>query len=180
MGQNKIDALGLGGKVLALRKDLTCEEVADIVNSQYLPAGVEPLNKMTVSRYCIQHGMTDMERRDITKSVTHFNALEEAYSVRNRLVKRTNKMERLLDEIKEDEEKLSELSSVNNAYLNCCKMLQDLNESVSKIQKEQLGMDKVRKVLEVFISTLDKYPEVKADVFARLRDSEVYDTIRAL
>lgn len=177
---SKIDSLGLGARVLTLRKELTCEEVADIINTQYLPAGAEPLNKMTVSRYCSAHGITDMERNDITKSVTRFDALEEAINVRNRLVKRTNKMERLLDDIKEDEEKLSELSSVNNAYLNCCKLLQDLNESVSKIQKEQLGIDKVRMVLREFISTLDKYPEVKADVFARLRESAVYDTIRAL
>lgn len=177
---SKIDSWGLGAKVLTLRKELTCEEVADIVNSQYLPAGEEPITKTTVSRYCSARGVTDMDRHDITKSVTTFDALAEAVKVRNRLERRTNKMEKLLNEIKEDEEKLSELSSVNNAYLNCCKLLQDLNESVSRIQKEQLGVDKVRMVLKTFISTLDKYPEVKADIFARLRESAVYDTIRSL
>ena len=179
-GQSKIDKLGLGGKVLALRKDLTCEEIADEINLRYLPVGAEPINKMTVSRYCIAHGLTDMDRNDISKSLTHFDALGEAWKVRDRLVKRTNKMEKFLDEIKEDEEKLSEFASINNAYLNCCKQLQDLNESVSKIQKEQLGLQKVRQGLGAVLSTLEKYPSVRSEIFEKLRNSEVYETIRAI
>ncbi len=176
----KIDQYGLGARVLSLRKTLTCEEVADVINKQHLPAGVEPINKMTVSRYCADHGMTDMERNDITKGVTRFDALSEAWSVRNRLIRHTNKLAKILEDLKEDEEKLSEIGSISNAYLNSCKFLNDLNLSVSKIQKEQLGVDKVRKVLGVVIETLDKHPAVKAEVFERLRESEVFDTIRSL
>ena len=177
---SKIDQMGLGARVLSLRKTLTCEEVADVINKQHLPAGVEPINKMTVSRYCSAHGMTDMERNDITKGVTRFDALAEAWQVRNRLVRHTNKLGKILEELKEDEEKLSEIGSISNAYLNSCKFLNDLNVSVSKIQKEQLGVDKVRKVLGVVIDTLNKYPAVKAEVFEKLRESEVFDTIRSL
>ena len=179
-GQSKIDKLGLGGKVLALRKDLTCEEIADEINRRYLPAGAEPVNKMTVSRYCIAHGMTDMERNDISKSLTRFDALGEAKKVRDRLERRTNKLERFLDEIKEDEEKLSEYASINNAYLNCCTKLNELNKSVSEIQKEQLGLQKVRQVLGAVLSTLEKYPSVRSEIFEKLRNSEVYETIRAI
>lgn len=179
-GQSKIDKLGLGAKVLALRQDLTCEEIADEINARWLPAGAEPVNKMTISRYCVSHGMTDMQRNDISKSVTNFDALSEACKVRDRLVRRTNKMEHFLEELKEDEEKLSEYASINNAYLNCLKQLNDLNESVSKIQKEQLGLHKVRQVLGVVITTLNKYPSVRAEIFEQLRNSEVYETIRAI
>jgi DNA repair ATPase RecN len=172
--------MGIGGKVLAMRRDLTCEEIADEINRRYLPAGEEPVTKMTVSRYCTAHGMTDMQRNNITKSVTHFDSLAEAQKVRNRLVKHTNKLSDLLDELKEDEEKLSEIASISNAYLNCCKQLSELNRTVSQIQREQLGLQKVRKVLSVVISLLEKYPEVKAQVFEELRKSEVYDTIRSI
>ena len=116
--KSKIDKLGIGARVLELRKELTCEEVADIVNAKFLPAGEEPLNKMTVSRYCIAHGMTDMERNDISKAVSRFSPLDEAVKLRDRVLARIRRTEMLLDEIKDDEEKLSELASINNAYIN--------------------------------------------------------------
>ena len=179
-GQSKIDKMGLGPKVLALRQDLTCEEIADEINARYLPAGAEPVNKMTISRYCTAHGLTDMQRNDISKSVTRFDALSEAWKVRDRLLKHSNRLSKLIDELKEDEEKLSEVASISNAYLNSCKQLNDLNESVSRIQKEQLGLAKVRQVLAVVIGTLEKYPSVRAEIFEKLRNSEVYETIRAI
>ena len=55
-----------------------------------------------------------------------------------------------------------------------------MNRTVSQIQKEQLGLQKVRKVLGVVIEILDRYPEVKSQVFEELRKSEVYDTIRSI
>ena len=121
-----------------------------------------------------------MYRNHLTKAVEHFDALAEAKKVRNRLTKHTNKMELLLDELKEDEEKLSEIASISNAYLNSCKQLAELNRTVSQIQKEQLGLQKVRKVLGVVIEILDRYPEVKSQVFEELRKSEVYDTVRSI
>lgn len=179
-GLSKIDKMGLGAKVLALRQDLTCEEIADEINARYLPAGAEPVNKMTISRYCTSHGMTDMQRNDISKSLTRFDALSEAWKVRDRLLKHSNRLSKLIDELKEDEEKLSEISSISNAYLNSCKQLNDLNESVSRIQKEQLGLQKVRQVLGAVLQTLEKYPSVRAEIFEKLRNSEVYETIRAI
>lgn len=176
----RIDELGLGRKVLELRKTLTCEEVADVINRESLPAGEQPLNKMTISRYCAAHGLTDVGRNDVATAVNRFNALSEAWSVRNRLVRHTNKLSRILDNLKDDEEKLSEISSISNAYLHSCKFLEDLNESVSRIQKEQLGIQKVRKVLEVFLKILDRYPQVKAEVFEELRRSDMFETIRAI
>lgn len=179
MAESKIDKLGLGQRVLALRKDLTCEEIADEINKKYLPEGVEPLNKMTVSRYCANHGMAGIERNDISKGVTRFNALDEAWGVRNRLIRHTNKLRDILDNLKDDEEKLSEISSISNAYLNSCKYLQELNVSVSKIQKEQYGVEKVRKVLLIFLEVLNKYPDARAEAFERLRNSDVYEIIKS-
>ena len=178
--QSKIDKMGVGRKVLTMRKTLTCSEIADIVNERYLPAGEQPISMMAVSRYCTSHGMADMERNDISKDVTHFDALGEAEKVRRRLVKHSNKLESMIDDLKEDEEKLSELSSISNAYLASLRQLEDLNESVSKIQKEQLGLTQVRKVLQAVLDTLNKYPQVRTEVFEKLRQSDVYDTIRAI
>lgn len=179
-GVSKIDKLGIGGKVLALRKDLTCEEIADEINARYLPAGAEPVNKMTISRYCAAHGMPDMQYNNISKKVVRFDALEEAWAVKNRLEKQCNKLEKFLERIREDEEKLSEYASINNAYGNCISRLNDLNESVSRIQKEQLGLAKVRQVLGIVLDILNKYPSVRAEIFEQLRNSEVYETIRAV
>lgn len=176
----KIDKMGLGARVLEWRKYLTCEEIADEINRKYLPAGMEPLNKMTVSRYCTDRGMTDMDRNDIKKDLTRFDCLSESWDVRNRLLKHNSKLQKLWDNIKEDEEKLSELASISNAYLKSCDQLQTLNERVSKLQKEQLGVEKVRKAMRLLIETLEKYPEVKADYFQRLRESDLYDLIRSI
>lgn len=179
-GKSKIDEYGLGNRVITLRKTLTCEEIADEINRLYLPAGAEPLNKMTISRYCIAHGLTDMERNDITKGVTRFDSLAESWSVRNRLVKHTNKLARIIDELKEDEEKLSELASISNAYLNSCKQLQELNVRVSQIQKEQLGLEKVRRILSVMLEVLVKYPQVKAEIYKKFAENDLMDTIRSV
>lgn len=179
--KSKIDEFNLGKKVLELRKsNLTCEEVADEINRLYLPAGVEPISKMTVSRYCNAHGLTDMSRSDISYGVTRFDALKEAWGVRNRLVKHTNKLGKIVDELKQDEEKLSELASISNAYLNSCKLQQELNEKVSKIQKEQLGLEKVRQILSTMLEVLVKYPQVKAEIYKRFADKDLMDTIRSV
>ena len=177
---SKIDEYKLGARVLELRNSLTCEEIADTINRMYLPAGADPINKMTVSRYCIAHGKTDMERNDITKSVTRFDALKEACAVRDRILRHTNKLGRILDNLKSDEEKLSEIGSISNAYLNSCKYQQDLNVQVSKIQKEQLGLDKVRRILTVMLEVLVKYPQVKAEIYQKFRDNDLMDTIRSV
>lgn len=180
MATSKLDKWHIGDRVLAMREHLTCAEIADEVNMRYRPAGEPPVNRMTISRYCTSHGMYDKGRNDISVAAKHFDTLEEAEKVRKRLVKHANRIGEIWERIKDDEEKLSELSSISNAYMNALKQLQELNVSVSKIQKEQLGMEKVRKVLSVMLSVLDKYPEVKAQIFEELRQSEVYDTIRAI
>ena len=121
-----------------------------------------------------------MERNDISKGVTYFDALSEACKVRDRVVRHENRLVRVYENLKEDEEKLSELASISNALLNTYRMHQDLNERVSKLQKEQLGVDKVRKALRILVETLNKYPEVKADYFQRLRDAEEYEIIQSI
>ena len=177
-GKSKIDQMGIGARVLELRKTLTCEEVADIVNQKYLPAGVEPITHKTVSRYCINHGMLDMERHDL-KSM-RFDVLEESMRNRKRLVRHADKLERLVTECKEDEEKLSELASISNAYLNAVKELQKLDESVSKMQAEQLKLEKIRVCMKTLITILGKYPLVKAEFFQRLQEDDNFDMIRSL
>lgn len=181
MAQSKLDKWGIGDRVLAMREHLTCAEIADEVNMRYRPAGEDPVNRMTISRYCNAHGITDRRRNDISAVPRdHFDTLEEAEKVRKRLVNHTNRIGELWEHIKGDEEKLSELASISNAYMNALKMQQELNISVSKIQREQLGLSKVRKVLSIILSTLDKHPEVRTEIFDELRKSEVYDTIRAI
>ena len=51
--------------------------------------------------------------------------------------------------------------------------------SVSKIQKEQYGVEKVRKVLLIFLEVLNKYPDARAEAFERLRNSDVYEIIKS-
>ena len=176
----KIDNAGLGAKVLELRKSLTCEEVADIINAKFLPAGVEPLSMMAVSRYCVSHGMADMERNDVSKKVTRFDTMSEAMTTLKRIDKRIAKMETLMDEMKDDEEKLSEIASISNAYANLLKWRQSLIEQVSKIQKEQMSVDRIRKVMLVLIELLRKYPEVYSDFMIKLRELDEYELIRSL
>lgn len=178
--KSKIDEYNLGKRILTLRQTLTCEEIADEVNRLYLPAGAEPINKMTVSRYCSSHGLTDMGRNDISVATNRFDALKEAWAVRNRLVKHTNKLAKIVDELKQDEEKLSELASISNAYLNSCRLQQELNEKVSKIQKEQLGLEKVRLILSTILEVLVKYPQVKAEIYKKFADNDLMDTIRSV
>ena len=59
MAQSKLDKWGIGDRVLAMREHLTCVEIADEVNMRYRPAGEELVNRMTISRYCNAHGITD-------------------------------------------------------------------------------------------------------------------------
>lgn len=176
----KIDEYKLGARILELRNTLTCEEIADTVNRYYLPAGASPINKMTVSRYCTSHGLTDMQRNDITKNMTRFDSLKEACAIRDRVIKRINKTEKRLDRLKDDEEKLSELASAENSHLNYLKALMDFNSEISRIQKEQLGLDKVRRILSIILDTLRKYPQVKAEVYKKFQDSDLMETIRSV
>ena len=176
---NKIERYALGDKVLELRKSLTCAEVANIINRKYLPKNAEPLSTMAISRYCSSKGVTDVENKNVSKAI-YFDALEEAHKVRDRVLKHENRLVEVYDNLKENEEKLSELASISNAILNTYRLHQELNERVSKIQKEQLGLEKVRKALRLLMNTLDSYPEVKAEFFAKLRDAEEYDIIRSI
>lgn len=178
-GKSKIDQAGLGKKVLAMREDLTCSEIADIINTKYLPAGMEPINAMTIARYCVAHGITD-RRNNVTKKVKSFNSLEESYKVRDRVYRHCDKLDQIMDECKDDEEKLSELASISNAKLNALKTLQALNESVSKIQAEQLRVENVRRAVQVIINVLREFPEAYAEVMKRLREHQDYDLIRSL
>lgn len=176
---NKIEKYALGNKVLELRKTLTCAEVAQVINRKYLPKNAKPLSTMAISRYCSSKGITDIENKGVSKAI-YFDSLEEAHKVRDRVIKHENRLVDVYNNLKENEEKLSELASISNAILNTYRLHQELNERVSKIQKEQLGLEKVRKALRLLLNTLDKYPEVKAQFFTELRNAEEYDIIKSI
>ncbi len=176
--KSAIDQLGIGERVLMLRRNLTLEEVADRINKE-VPEGTPRINEAMISRYCKQHGLeVDNRSNRIDAARISYNSLAEAVSVKERVARHVRKLEKIVDKIKDDKEKLSEIASISNAYLHSCKVLQDVNMSISKIQKEHFGHEKVRKVLKALLAVLEEYPEVKIKFFEKLRESAVYDTIK--
>ena len=177
-GSNAIDKLGLGDKVLTLRRNLTLEEVTDRVN-RIKPKDAPKISISQVSKYCVTHGVCPGNQAvsRLVKSIP-YNSLEEAIEVKERVVRHVKKLERVVDKVKDDKEKLSEIASISNAYLSSCKCLLDVNKAISNIEKEYYGHERVRKVLKALLDTLEIYPEVKTKFFEKLRDSSVYDTIK--
>ena len=176
--RNAIDQFGLGEKVLMLRRNLTLQEVADRIN-KLTPEGAPNIGVSQVQKYCEKHGVNTPQTSPLKIARRqNFNSLAEAWEVRNRVVRHAKKLEQIVDQMKDDQEKLSEIASISNAFLNACKCLQDLNKSVSKIEKEHLGHEQVRKVLKTLLDVLDEFPEVKARFLEKMRESTAYDTIK--
>ena len=177
-GRSAIDQLGLGDRVLTLRRNLTLEEVTDRIN-KFVPEGAPRIGVSQVALYCKKHGVLPSEKNNrVVPKVLHIDSLKEAWDVRTRVLRHVRKLEGIVDDIKDDQEKLSEIASISNAYLSACRCLQDINRAVSKIEKENLGHDKVRKVLKTLLEILDEYPEVKTRFMEKLRESAVYETIK--
>ena len=176
--RSAIDQFGLGDKVLALRRNLTLQEVADRIN-KLTPEGAPNIGVSQIQQYCYKHGVEGRDKR-LSKALTsqRFDSLKEAWSVRERVIKHVRKLDGIVDRLKDDEERLSEIASISNAYLNACKGLQDINKSISKIEKEHLGHEKVRKVLKTLLETLDEFPDVKARFMEKMRESTAYETIK--
>ena len=176
--QCAIDQLGLGDRVLMLRRNLTLEEVADRIN-KLKPEGAPNIGISQISKYCEKHGVSGAQGKLVTMARRqNFNSLEEAWDVHNRVVRHSKKLERIVDELKDDEEKLSEIASISNAYLNACKCLLEVNKSVSRIEKEYLGHEKVRKVLKTLLEVLEEFPDVKTRFLEKMRESTAYETIK--
>lgn len=176
--QCAIDQLGLGERVLMLRRNLTLEEVADRIN-KLKPEGAPNIGISQISKYCEKHGVSGAQGKLVTMARRqNFNSLEEAWDVHNRVVRHSKKLERIVDELKDDEEKLSEIASISNAYLNACKCLLEVNKSVSRIEKEYLGHEKVRKVLKTLLEVLEEFPDVKTRFLEKMRESTAYETIK--
>ena len=174
-----LDKYNLGDEVRRLAQKMTIKDVADEINLNYLPANEPPLSLHAFYCYCRKHGIRGAlpATYQIRQS---FDSLSEAHTVRTKLVKHTRKLGKIIDEMQGNDEKLSEIATISNAYVKACDQLSKLNESVSRIQKEQLAIAKVRKVLTVLLEVLDKYPEVKVEFLEKLREMELYDTIRYL
>lgn len=176
--RSAIDQFGLGDKVLALRRNLTLQEVADRIN-KLTPEGAPNIGVSQISMYCQKHGVAGRDKR-LSKALTkqHFDSLKEAWSVRDRVLKHVRKLDGIVDQIKDNEERLTDIAAISNAYLNACKGLQDINKSISKIEKEHLGHEKVRIVLKTLLNTLDEYPDVKSRFLEKMRESTAYETIK--
>ncbi|MBR1581181.1 MAG: hypothetical protein IJ668_11930 [Selenomonadaceae bacterium] len=161
-----------------LRRNLTLEEVADRIN-KLKPEGAPNIGISQISKYCEKHGVSGAQGKLVTMARRqNFNSLEEAWDVHNRVVRHSKKLERIVDELKDDEEKLSEIASISNAYLNACKCLLEVNKSVSRIEKEYLGHEKVRKVLKTLLEVLEEFPDVKTRFLEKMRESTAYETIK--
>ena len=171
-----IEQYGLGEKVLALRRNLTLEEVADRIN-KLLPEDAPRIGIAQIQRFCMKHGVTGNNQLTPAK-LKRFDSFNDAVDVRDRIIKHSKKLEHIVDQIKEDEEKLSEIAGISAAYINSCKCLLEVNKTISKIEKEHLGHEKVRKVLKTLLEILDEFPEVKTRFMEKLRESTVYDTIK--
>lgn len=177
--QSAIDQLGLGEKVLALRRNLSLEEVTDRIN-KLKPPEAPNIGISQVHYYCQKHGVAGDNRisRNRVSKMQAFNSLDDAIEVRDRIIRHSKKLEHIVDQIKEDEEKLSEIAGISGAYLNACKCLLEVNKNISRIEKEHLGHEKVRKVLKTLLEILDEFPDVKTRFMEKLRESTVYETIK--
>lgn len=171
-----IEQYGLGEKVLALRRNLTLKEVTERIN-KFVPEGAPRIGISQIHQYCVKHGETGSRQLSVAK-LKKFDSFNDAVDVRDRILRHTRKLDSIIEQIKEDEERLSEISSVSNAYLNACKCLLEVNKAISRIEKEHLGHDKVRKVLKTLLEILDEFPDVKTRFMEKLRESTVYDTIK--
>jgi len=176
VGRSAIDQLGLGERVLALRRNLTLEEVTDRIN-KFVPEGVPRIGITQVHNYCLKHGVKGYNEVSRAK-IQAIDALSDAIDVRDRILRHSRKLERIIDQIKEDEGNISEIAGISSAYLNACRCLLEVNKAVVKIEKEHLGHDKVRKVLKTLLEILDEFPEVKTRFMEKLRESTVYETIK--
>lgn len=176
--RSAIDQFGLGEKVLILRRNLTLEEIADRIN-RLTPEGAPNISISQISKYCEKHGVS-ADKKSLTRTLKplNINSVEEAVSVKARVQRHVRKLEDIVDQVKDDQERLSEIAAISNAYLAACKTLLEVNKTISKIEKEHYGHDKVRKVLKTLLQTLDEFPEVKVRFMERMRESSVYETIK--
>ena len=173
-----LDRYNLEDEVRRIASKMSLSDAWREINTHYLPPDCPPLTIQAFYYYCKSRGI--VSAIPTSQNIkTSFDSLLEANAVRSRVIKHTRKLSKIIDELKK-EERLSEVATISNAYINACKQLAALNESVSKIRKEQLATEKVRLVLKALLEVLSNYPEVKTEFMEKLRELELYDTIRYL
>lgn len=173
-----LDQYNLEDEVRRVASKMSLSDAWREINTHYLPSDCPPISIQAFYYYCQKRGI--VSARPTSQNVkSSFDPLLEAQSVRSRVIRHTRKLSKFIDELKK-EERLSEVATISNAYLNSCKQLASLNESISKIRKEQLASEKVRLVLKALLEVLSNYPDVKTEFMEKIRELELYDTIRYL
>lgn len=173
--ESKIETYGLTDTVRELRLvcGFTQAQAAEVINEKYLPEGAEPITTMTVSRWEKENGIS-VDTRSSLRGIQRLNSLDAAYKVKNRVEKHVQKLSGIIDELRHNEEKLSELASISNAYMGALKQLDAINLTISKIQAEALKTEKVKVLLTTLTAVLDKYPAVKAEFLMKIKSEDEY------
>lgn len=172
--KGKIDRYGLGSHIVRLRKNLSMQETADIINKKYLPDDAEPINRMTISRYerWLEHNDPDYRRPAVYAA--NSKALDPWLELRTLKARNQKHMQRLNGLIADlhREDKLSEVASISNAYLGAVKQHQAIINDITKYQERLTKVDNVRRVMATMMTILKQYPEVWNEFLTELKKHE--------
>ena len=184
MADSKIDIFGLADKVLELRnpngRNLSLEKTAEEINAQYLPIGAEAINAMTVQRWEKSNGITYNGNERVSSNGMPINAWAELVALKNRSEKNIQRLNKLIDELRGDQERLSEVASISNAYVSAMKQHQAITNDIAKYQREMLKLENVKRVVNMMMTILQKYPDVWQEFLTELKKHDEYEMMNAL
>lgn len=180
MAESKIDQYGLSDKVIELRSTLSLEKTAEIINTKHLPCGAEYINAMTILRWERANGATpDGDRSPSIGDA--LNPWAEMVTLKNRSEKNIQRLNKIIEELRQDEERLSEVASISNAYVSAMKQHQTVINDIAKYQKEMMRTENIKKVITLMMKILQQYPEVWNEFLLELqRNKEEYELMNML
>lgn len=168
MAEHRIEKLGLTDKVIELRQNLSLERAAEIINTKYLPVGEAPINAMTISRWekaanAVPEGQA---------SASALNPWAELIALKNRSEKNIQRLNKVIEELRQDEERLSEVATISNAYVTAMKQHQSIVNDIAKIQQQLTKVENVKRVVGLMMKILQQYPEVWNEFLTEIRQHE--------
>lgn len=172
MSNSKIEQLGLSEKVLELRQNLSLEKTAEVINTKYLPDGAEPINAMTILRWERANNAVPEVQGQAPVAMQQVNAWAEMVTLKNRSEKNIQRLNKLIEELRHDQERLSDLASISNAYVSAMKQHQSITNDIAKFQREMVKVENVKRVVGLMMKILQQYPEVWNEFLLELRKHE--------
>lgn len=176
--RSKIDQYGLAEIVLELRENLSLEKTVEIINKKYLPPGAEPINAMTILRWERRNNIV-YDKFGNRMPGCPINPWEEFTALHNRSEKHLQRLNKQIENAKA-QEKLSELAALANAYSTALKTHQAIIKDIHAMQERTLRTENVKKVVNLMLKILQKYPEVWSEYMSELKKHKEYEIMTAL